>query len=245
MILSPVAPFSQSMSPWRATATHFVPKSLVTNMTKTCSNHTKPPKLIYNLSKRSINIKNSTNVSTKLYNFDINLPGESLFGNPDHYCLWPSELQSRSQLFQSRESQARPALRNAGRSSSKSRSFAFKSQPSNPRSPGKLVETCPLEKRRDPRCATQVALFSGTLQKWARPALHWPGSSKTSKFIYKSWCNPGRTDFGSWSYWAPTSHRIAFIQLAKSETLYNCHVRFIAYMVCLHRLVQEPWNAIS
>ena len=72
MILRLVASFSQSMSPWRATAPHFVPKSLVTNMTKTCSNHTKPPKLIYNLSKRSINIKNSANVSTKLYNFDIN-----------------------------------------------------------------------------------------------------------------------------------------------------------------------------
>ena len=123
------------------------------------------------------------------------------------------------QLFQSRESQARPALRNAGRSSSKSRSFAFKSQPSNPRSPGKLVETCPLEKRCDPCCANQVALSLGAIQKGARPALHWPGSSKTSKFIYKSWCNPGRTDFGSWSYWAPTSHSIAFIQLAKSETL--------------------------
>ena len=54
---------------------------------------------------------------------------------------------------------ARPTLRNAGHSCSKSRSFAIKSQPSNLRCPGKLVETCPLEKKRDPRCATQVALF--------------------------------------------------------------------------------------
>ena len=87
MILRLVASFSQSMSPWRATATHFVPESLVTNTSKTCSNHKKTPKLIHNLSKRSIDIKNSANVSTKLYTFDIHLPGESLFENPDHYFL--------------------------------------------------------------------------------------------------------------------------------------------------------------
>ena len=29
MILGPVAPFSQSMSPWRATATHFVSKTVI------------------------------------------------------------------------------------------------------------------------------------------------------------------------------------------------------------------------
>ena len=29
MIPGPVAPFSQSMSPWRATATHFVPKTMI------------------------------------------------------------------------------------------------------------------------------------------------------------------------------------------------------------------------
>ena len=67
--------------------------------------------------------------------------------------------------------------------------------------------------------AKRVAPVRGDPHTRARPALHWPGSSKTSKFIYKSWRNPGRTDLGSWSYWAPTSHRIPFIHLAKSETL--------------------------
>ena len=31
-----MAPFSQSMSPWRATATHFMPKSTIINVSKTC-----------------------------------------------------------------------------------------------------------------------------------------------------------------------------------------------------------------
>ena len=87
MIPRLVGSFSQSMSPWRATATHFVPESLVTKPSKTCSNHKNTPKLIHNLSKRSIDIKNSANVSTKLYSFDIHLPGESFFENPDHYFL--------------------------------------------------------------------------------------------------------------------------------------------------------------
>ena len=101
---------------------------------------------------------------------------------------------------------ARPALRNAGRSCYKSDSFVLKSEASKRRSPGKPVETCQLEKKRDPRCAKQVALSRGNTPKGVRPALHSPGSSKTSKFMYKSWRNPGRTDLGSWSYWAPISH---------------------------------------
>ncbi len=83
MILRPVAPFSQSMSPWRAMATHFVPKTINISTSKTCPNHRKPHNLIHDLSKGSIDIKNSTNVSTKLCVFDIRLPQGSLFENLD------------------------------------------------------------------------------------------------------------------------------------------------------------------
>ena len=73
MILRLVDPFSQSMSPFRTTATHFVPKSIIIDMSKTCPNDKKPHNLIHRLSKWSIGIKNSTNVSTKLCTFDIHL----------------------------------------------------------------------------------------------------------------------------------------------------------------------------
>ena len=84
MIPRLVAPFSQSMSPWRATATHFVPKTIDMNMSKTSPNSKKPHNLIHRLSKWSIGIKNSTNVSTKLYVFDVRLPQGTLFENPDY-----------------------------------------------------------------------------------------------------------------------------------------------------------------
>ena len=87
MILRLVAPFSQSMSPWWATATHFVPKSIIIDMSKTCPNDKKPHNLIHRLSKWSIGIKKSTNVSTKLHVFDIRLPQGSLFDNPDYVNL--------------------------------------------------------------------------------------------------------------------------------------------------------------
>ena len=87
IILRLVAPFSQSMSPWRATATHFVPKSIIIDMSRTCPKDKKPQNLSHRLSKRSIDNKNSTNVSTKLHVFDIHLPHESLFDNPDYVNL--------------------------------------------------------------------------------------------------------------------------------------------------------------
>ena len=87
MILRLVAPFSQSMSPWRATATHFVPKSIIIDMSKTCPKDKKPQNLIHRLSKRSIDNKNSTNALTTLCVFDIRLPQGSLFDNPDYVYL--------------------------------------------------------------------------------------------------------------------------------------------------------------
>ena len=87
MIPRLVASFSQSMSPWRIMATHFVPKSIVINMSKTCHNDKKPHNFIHSLSKWSIDIKNSTNVPTKTYAFDIHLPQGSLFDNPDYVYL--------------------------------------------------------------------------------------------------------------------------------------------------------------
>ena len=87
MILRPVPSFSQSLSSFGATATYFVPKSIIIDMSKTCPNDKKPHNLIHRLSKWSIGIKNSTHVSTKLHVFDIRLPQGSLFDNPDYVNL--------------------------------------------------------------------------------------------------------------------------------------------------------------
>ena len=87
MIPRLVASFSQSMSPLRATATHFVPKTIDINMSRTSPNSKKPHNLIHRLSKWSIDNKNSTNVLTKLYVFDIRLPRGSLFDNPAYVYL--------------------------------------------------------------------------------------------------------------------------------------------------------------
>ena len=81
------------------------------------------------------------------------------------------------------------------------------------------METCPSEKKCDPPCARQVALFQVDPLKLVRPALHWPGSKKSSKYIEKSWRKAGRTHLGSWSYSEPIWTSIFFCILAKSETL--------------------------
>ena len=128
--------------------------------------------------------------------------GVGTFSNIENFILRTSifrhffDPRSRKagRSFSKREPpQARPALRKAGRSFSKSGSFVFKSWPNNLRSLEKFVETCPFGKRRDPLCAKQVAPFRGNPKKVARPALHWPGSSKTNKYIDKSWRKAGRT----------------------------------------------------
>ena len=40
-----VAPFSQSMSPWRATATHFVPKTMTFRLPENVNNCCRAPKI--------------------------------------------------------------------------------------------------------------------------------------------------------------------------------------------------------
>ena len=60
MIVRPVAPFSQSMSPWRATATHFVPKTTIFNMFETSRNYENTYTVTHNSQELSISIKNST-----------------------------------------------------------------------------------------------------------------------------------------------------------------------------------------
>ena len=55
------------------------------------------------------------------------------------------------------------------------------------------MKTCPLEEKRDPPCARQVAPFPGDPRKGARPALHWQRSRKSSKYSHKSYRKAGRT----------------------------------------------------
>ena len=95
MILRPVASFSQSMSPFQATATHFMPKTKIFKILKTSQN---PDELTYNLSKVSIDIKNATDAHTKLCVFAIHLPQRSLFENLDLAYLgsnWHQVLSSK------------------------------------------------------------------------------------------------------------------------------------------------------
>ena len=82
-----MASFSKSMSPWRAMATQFVPKSIDIDMSKMCPTYKKPHNLIRHLSKWRTDTKNSTNALTKLCDFDIHLPQGSLFDNPDYVNL--------------------------------------------------------------------------------------------------------------------------------------------------------------
>ena len=76
------------------------------------------------------------------------------------------------------------------------------------RPPEKSIGSCHSEKKCDPACASQVALFKFDLQKTARPGLHKPGSSKIKGSLYMSWRKPGRTQSlppslqdSPWSYW--------------------------------------------
>ena len=79
----PVASFSQSLGPFRATAIPFMPKIITM---KTCNIRQKcqqPHNTTYNPSKRSMDLKNPTNAHRKVSVFDIRLPQGSIFGNPD------------------------------------------------------------------------------------------------------------------------------------------------------------------
>ena len=52
-----VAPSWLNISPWRATATHFMPKTSIFNISETYKNNEKPHNLIHYLLKLSIDIK--------------------------------------------------------------------------------------------------------------------------------------------------------------------------------------------
>ncbi len=61
------------------------------------------------------------------------------------------------------------------------------------RPPEQTLETGRSEKKCDPACASQVALFKFDLLNKVRPGLHRPGSSKIKESLYMSWRKPGRT----------------------------------------------------